>query len=135
MLTRVILETFKCFEDLKLPLAPLTLLTGFNSAGKSTVLQALGALHQTILENEWSSELLLNGSIVNLGTVKEIVNEIQGGRGFGIGVETEQASCYWAMESLDTRSLTIPIRHIKWDGQVFDVLPDNERGSFLRYLL
>lgn len=135
MLTRVILENFKCFEHLRLPLAPLTLLTGFNSAGKSSVLQAIGVLHQTILENEWSSELFLNGSIVTLGTVREVVNETQGGRGFGIGVETEQSSCFWAMESLDTKSLTIPIRHIKWEGKVYDVLLNNENGSFLRRLL
>lgn len=129
------LETFKCFENLKLPLAPLTLLTGFNSAGKSTILQAIGTLHQTVTENEWANELILNGPIVTLGTVRDIVNEIQGGRGFGIGIETEESSCFWAMETLDTKALTIPVRHIKWDGQVFDVLLDNESSSFLRFLL
>jgi predicted ATPase len=135
MLNRVTLETFKCFENLKLPLSSLTLLTGFNSAGKSTVLQAIGTLHQTVTENEWANELILNGPIVSLGTVRDVVNEIQGGRGFGIGVDTEEASCFWAMETLDTKSLTIPVRHIKWDSQVFDVLPDSESSSFLRFLL
>ena len=45
MLTRVEITHFKCFERLVLPLAPLTLLSGANAAGKSTLLQALVLRH------------------------------------------------------------------------------------------
>lgn len=44
MLTRLELKNFKCFEDFTLPLAPLTLLTGLNNSGKSTILQSLRML-------------------------------------------------------------------------------------------
>jgi predicted ATP-binding protein involved in virulence len=37
------LENFKCFPRLDLPLGRLTLLTGLNGMGKSTVLQAIRA--------------------------------------------------------------------------------------------
>ncbi|NOS89785.1 MAG: AAA family ATPase [Methylococcaceae bacterium] len=41
MLNRLDLKCFKCFEELHLPLAPLTLLSGTNASGKSSLLQAL----------------------------------------------------------------------------------------------
>ena len=58
MLTRIDLRHFKRFEMLKLPLRPLTLLSGANASGKSSVLQALVLLHQTMREHEWSSRLI-----------------------------------------------------------------------------
>ena len=59
MLTRIDLRHFKCFETLKLPLCRLTLLSGANASGKSSVMQALVLLHQTMREHEWSSRLKL----------------------------------------------------------------------------
>lgn len=41
MLHKLQLKSFKCFEDKTILFAPLTLLTGLNSSGKSSVLQAL----------------------------------------------------------------------------------------------
>ena len=62
MLTRIDLRDFKCFPLLKLPLRPLTLLSGANASGKSSVIQALVLLHQAMREHEWSSNILLNGN-------------------------------------------------------------------------
>jgi predicted ATPase len=48
MLREVQLENFKCFgERVKIPLAPITLIFGQNSVGKSAILQALCLLKQT----------------------------------------------------------------------------------------
>ena len=41
MFTQIKIRNFKCFDSLSLRLEPLTLLTGFNAAGKSTTLQSL----------------------------------------------------------------------------------------------
>lgn len=41
MIRKLHLESFKCFPDLKLLFAPITLLTGLNSTGKSSILQAI----------------------------------------------------------------------------------------------
>jgi predicted ATPase len=51
MIERLTIQNFKCFEALSLPLAPLTLMTGFNAAGKSTALQTLLLLSQSIRHN------------------------------------------------------------------------------------
>ena len=41
ILDAIELRNFKCYEALDLPCAALTVLTGYNAAGKSTALQAL----------------------------------------------------------------------------------------------
>ena len=84
MLTRIDLRHFKCFNTLKLPLRPFTLLSGENASGKSSVMQALVVLHQTMREHEWSTRLMLNGSTVRLGTVGDVINQVYGRRSFGI---------------------------------------------------
>ena len=61
MLQQIELRFFKCFALLKLPLGRLTLLSGANASGKSSVMQALVLLHQTIRDHEWSTRLMLNG--------------------------------------------------------------------------
>ena len=42
------MKNFKCFDALELPCAPLTVLTGYNAAGKSTTLQTLLLLAQAL---------------------------------------------------------------------------------------
>jgi len=84
MISRIDLRHFKCFERLKLPLRPLTLLSGRNASGKSSVLQSLLLLHQTMREHEWSSRLILNGAAVQLGTAGEVIDEVQGRNSYGI---------------------------------------------------
>ncbi len=78
MLTQIDLRNFKCFEALKLPLSPLTLLSGTNASGKSSILQAFVLMHQTMREHEWSSRLMLNGSALRLGTVADVTDQLHG---------------------------------------------------------
>ena len=47
MLRYIKLTNFKCFEQLDMPCAPLTLLCGLNGMGKSSVIQALRVLQAT----------------------------------------------------------------------------------------
>ena len=96
MITRLDLHHFKCFSLLKLPLAPLTLLSGTNASGKSSVLQVLASLHQTIREHEWSTRLMLNGNAVRLGTVADVVDQVDGGRTLRVAVHDEDGLHEWA---------------------------------------
>ena len=47
MITKLFLENFKCFKKQELTFSNLTLLTGVNSAGKSSIIQALLLIKQT----------------------------------------------------------------------------------------
>ena len=98
MLTRMDLRHFKCFETLQLPLCPLTLLSGANSSGKSSALQGLVLLHQTMREHEWSSRLMLNGGAVRLGTAADVIDQVHGRRGFGIALLDDDNRFQWEFE-------------------------------------
>lgn len=78
-LTAVSLENFKAFQSLKLPLRGLTLLTGENSSGKSSVMQALALLRQArdsgVLNDAANPSLMLNGDLVELGTGRDVLHE------------------------------------------------------------
>ena len=113
MLTRLHLEQFKCFERLALPLAPLTLLTGLNAAGKSTVIQSMALLNQTIRENEWGECLLLNGNAVKLGTAGDVINNVKGRNSFTIGLESEDIRCDWTAVSSSRAALISEISEIR----------------------
>ena len=52
MLTGLHLRNFKCFGQLSLQCAPLTLMTGLNGMGKSSVIQALLVLRQSFETRE-----------------------------------------------------------------------------------
>lgn len=89
MIDRLTLTNFKAFQHADIPLGPLTLLTGLNSSGKSTVLQALALLRQSWTSGNlaidrrdyprgsYSNEvgLLLNGEFVGLGTGQDVLHE------------------------------------------------------------
>jgi len=95
MLSRLDLRHFKCFEVLHMPLAPLTLLAGLNASGKSSILQALVLIHQTMREHEWSTRLMLNGDAVRLGTVSDVVDKVFGRQSFEIGVLDDERVYGW----------------------------------------
>ena len=128
MLTRLDLRLFKCFEVLRLPLAPLTLLSGPNSSGKSSVVQSLVLLHQTMREHEWSTRLALNGAGVQLGTVVDVVDEVNGRTGFEIGVTADEAACHWVFDG-DRREMSMQVTRVSVDGCA------TEQPSKLRHLL
>jgi predicted ATPase len=60
MISALSIRNFKCFESLDLQLRPLTVLTGINGSGKSTVLQAL-LLARQAAENPGNQVVKLNG--------------------------------------------------------------------------
>ena len=111
VLNRLDLQSFKCFELLRLPLAPLTLLSGANASGKSSVLQSLALLHQTMRENEWATRIMLNGSTAALGTVTDVVDQVNGRDGFGIGLVDDDVNCQWTFAG-DRRDMSLQVSSV-----------------------
>ena len=95
MLQQIELRFFKCFTLLKLPLGALTLLSGANASGKSSVMQALVLLHQTIRDHEWSRRLMLNGASIRLGTASAVIDDVYGRRNCGIALQDGEAGYAW----------------------------------------
>ena len=128
MLTQLDLRFFKCFDHLRLPLAPLTLLTGFNASGKSSVLQALVLLHQTMREHEWSTRLALNGAALRLGAMPDVVDEVSGRDSFRVVLEYDASMYEWAFRG-DRHDLSMVVHSVGLNGRGIE--PPKE----LRYLL
>jgi len=76
MLREYQLTNFKAFAGPEtIPIRPITLIYGPNSSGKSSVLQSLLLLKQTLQEAENPEALLLpKGNLVNLGGYREFVH-------------------------------------------------------------
>lgn len=72
MLNHLQLKNFKSARDLGVQLRPLTVLAGLNGSGKSTVLQALALLNQTLDQNETPTTLALRGPLVRLGRTEDV---------------------------------------------------------------
>ena len=119
MIKRLDLKTFKCFKLLRLPLGPLTLLSGTNASGKSSVLQSLVLLHQTMQENEWSTRIMLNGSATVLGTVTDVVDQEHGTNGFEIGLADDDTGCHWSFVG-DRSDMSLQVGKVEVHGDVAD---------------
>src|SRR3989339_1738814 len=74
MITCVRLRNFKCFRQQLLEFSPLTLLSGVNGMGKSSVLQALLLLRQSFLQGTLpNTGVTLNGELLRLGTAQDVL--------------------------------------------------------------
>ena len=74
MLKSISLENYKCFKDkTDIEIAPLTVLCGVNSSGKSSILKSLLMLKQTFEDTNTSDQMLFNGKYIDNGTFSEIL--------------------------------------------------------------
>jgi predicted ATPase len=75
-ITRFGLRNFKAFHYLEdIELAPLTLLVGANSTGKSSIFQSLLLLKQTLLSSSGSGTLKFDGDWVKLGGFSSVISD------------------------------------------------------------
>jgi predicted ATPase len=75
MLNQIKLKNFKCFEnETTFPIRQINLLTAVNGSGKSTFLQSLLLMWQSIQDDHLTTRILLNGIYVNLGRFDDIKN-------------------------------------------------------------
>jgi predicted ATPase len=100
MIRSLHIRNFKCFEDQPFELGNLTLLSGLNGTGKSSVLQALVMLRQSyqqrFLQN---AEFLLNGDLIKLGKAKDVFYEGATSKEFGFCLDfSDQPPANWNFE-------------------------------------
>jgi predicted ATPase len=115
------LKSFKCFETLDLPLRPLTLLTGENGGGKSSVIQALGLLSQTIQTREWGRSLSFEGPDLALGSVADVLNHQSARIHLTLGITTEAGHITWLFQAEDRSALSIEVKSATVDGHDHDL--------------
>ena len=92
MLKEYQITNFKAFAGpVAVPIRPITLIFGANSSGKSSILQSILMLKQTIDEGESrETELLSKGNLVDLGSYGEFVHRHETERSFSIKVTMQK---------------------------------------------
>ena len=74
MICKLHLSNYKAHSDTSLNLSNLTILTGLNGMGKSSIIQSLLLLRQSFLQNkDFEEGLILNGDLVEIGTGQDAI--------------------------------------------------------------
>lgn len=125
MITKIALQNVLAFRDIEVDSRPLTLLSGTNSAGKSSLLHALAVLRQSRTAGTLPEALLLNGDLVDLGTGRDMLHnepaELPGLEGFAlrIAVQSDESNGEWLATyeaAADVLSLQSPAPHSQVGG-------------------
>lgn len=72
MLRFLRLVNFRAFEEVRIEFAPLTVLVGANSTGKSSILHALVLLKQSLRGGDYRVPLTFSGPLINVGRLEEV---------------------------------------------------------------
>lgn len=103
MIRSLRITNFKCFKDQCFELGNLTLLTGLNGTGKSSVLQSLLLLRQAYQHQFLQKgRLLLNGDIIQLGKAQNVFFEGAESNEFGFCLDFSGTSAKWYFEYKET---------------------------------
>lgn len=74
LIDKIRLENFKAFKDAEIEIKPITILVGPNNGGKSSFIQSIISIQQTLM-GSGKDVLSLNGPLLNLGDFESIVNQ------------------------------------------------------------
>ena len=105
MLTNIRLRNFKAFKDTgDIPIAPLTVLTGPNSSGKSAIIRAMMALRQTVEGRDQNTAFVPTGPYVDLGTFEDFVFKRDKKSSVGVDVIAKLSSAYDTLFGIEMQS-------------------------------
>lgn len=75
MITNISIKNFKSFSDIQsLDLAPITLIFGPNSSGKSTIIQSLLGMKQTLSTPQKQAGFIANGACLDLNSFVSLIH-------------------------------------------------------------
>lgn len=86
MIRELNLDRFRAFRAETFSFAPLTIIAGQNSSGKSSIIQALNALLQSTQGRAFPFDIVLNGDRAHLGGFKNVIHGHDARNSFGIGI-------------------------------------------------
>lgn len=122
MLQSIQIDGFKCFDSNFFDLAPLTILAGKNGSGKTSLLHVLSLMHQTICEAGTFNTLILNGQVLSLGRVSDILNRFKGREAihFCFGINGKLYEYEYKIDERDGFTLKIKSNSIEGDSHVVE---------------
>lgn len=139
MLKRLYLKHFKCFEELKLELKPLTVLCGINGMGKSTAIQALLLMRQSsesiaqLAPGRKRKRLILNGDLIHLGSGKDVLYEGAGNDNFEIKIDSGNKTVYVVVNCSSESDLLEIINSLNYESDI-STFPSSLFSDNFQYL-
>lgn len=107
MLNKLVIQNFKAISHGEIILPGVTLLAGKNGMGKSSVIQILLLLRQSLLSGDLANnKIILNGSLISLGKTEDVISQFGtntwGVRGIQIALKfTETEEMHWFFQGND----------------------------------
>ena len=117
MLRRLIVKNFKCLFEEDMEFRNLTILTGENSTGKSSVIQAILFLgHSPIISTPFSHDI--SQYLHLLGSISELTNKIQNAKEFYLKAEFDNDEPIETTFSQNKERLSVNIGRLKHPNQL-----------------
>lgn len=139
------IENFKSFKNrTDLTFAPITIFAGANSSGKSSIIQSLLIIKQTVEYAPRNRHIALNGPLVKLGQFSDVRNNLSRVAHVALGwtLQPTRAQVASAAASSDlSLGLYVPVKQVSYEVH-FDTdrdslatsYPDGSRVDLLREL-
>ena len=97
MITQLHVRNFKCFVDQAIPFGKLSLLSGLNGSGKSSLLQVMLLLRQSYQQGLLSrGQLALNGDLVQIGNAPDAIAEGATNDEIAFEIQTSDERATWS---------------------------------------
>lgn len=90
MIKSLTLNNFRAFRHASIEFAPITILAGANSSGKSSVIQAINGILQSRNERHFPFDFVLNGDLTKLGGFRNVVHGHNAKNSFRVAIEFKQ---------------------------------------------
>ena len=139
MPTKISIEGFKAIGDrVDVELRPLTLLAGANSSGKSSLMQGVLLLKQTIEAPYDPGPILLHGPHVRFTSVEQLlhtgVSKLSRADGFTVGIDDGKSSFETRIErSGSKQELVVSRFKLRFKGSpMLDLTPDTDIKELLK---
>jgi len=134
MIDKIHLKNFKALRDTgELDIKPITFLVGPNSSGKTSLIQAILALRQTVWSQDPHTPLILDDEYINLGSYRDAVfghdekNEIF----IGFEMSKMEWEIVFSVYRSGTNQGAIYLKSLDFNGENI-LLPQNDRGEFAK---
>lgn len=101
MLNQITIDNFKIHKHLHIELGNLTVLTGVNSSGKSSVIQAFLLLRQSFQQSTLKEGLVLNGDLLSIGLGSDALCSVAEVDSISFSVQNDQNNNTWRWNADD----------------------------------
>jgi predicted ATPase len=134
MISKIYLKNFKALRDTgELEIKPITFLVGPNSSGKTSLIQSILALRQTVRSQDPQTPLILDDEYINLGSYRDVVFKHNEKNEICIGFEADEQrwEIVFSVYRSGNNQGAIYLKSLDFDGENIP-LPQKETGKIAK---